>query len=124
MPYTIRAAFSEVSGTMFELMQPMDENSIFAEFLQEKGEGLHHVSFDMNCIPWDERIEAFSKRGFKAVQTGKWLGEIRFAFFDTESVTGMSFETYLYPEGHTDPENQIVWFPSKEWSFDGKGGSE
>ncbi len=53
VPYTIRAAFTEVSGTMFELMQPMDGNSIFAEFLKEKGEGLHHVSFNMNGITCD-----------------------------------------------------------------------
>ena len=111
VPFTIGVAFAEVGGVIFELMQPMDEHSIFAEHLREKGEGLHHISFNMNNMPWEDRIETFKQRGFACVQSGRWLGGVRFAFFDTEAATAMSFETYRYPQGHRDPEEEVTWFP-------------
>ena len=109
-PFSIRVGFATVGETVFELMEPMDENSIFAEHLNSKGEGLHHVSFNLNGRPWNERIEAFKARGFEPVQSGLWMGAVRFAFFDTEAATGMSFETYQYPAGWTDPPDQARWW--------------
>jgi methylmalonyl-CoA/ethylmalonyl-CoA epimerase len=109
--FTIRLAFASVGPTVIELMQPMDDNSIFAEHLRAKGEGLHHVSFSLKGAPWEDRIAAFTARGFPVVQSGRWLGGPRFAFFDTETTTGMSFETYLYPAGWTDPAEEVTWWP-------------
>lgn len=111
-PFSIRVGFATVGQTVFELMQPLDDNSIFAEHLRDKGESLHHVSFSLDGIPWDERIAAFEARGFPVVQSGRWLGGVRFAFFDTETATGMSFETYRYPPGHVDPPEELDWFPA------------
>lgn len=112
MPFSIRIGFAEAGGVIFELMQPLDENSIFAEHLAAKGEGLHHVSFGLGNLSWSERIAAFEARGFPVVQSGRWLRGVRFAFFDTEAVTGMSFETYLYPDGYTDPPDEVRWLPA------------
>ncbi|MBV6656627.1 MAG: VOC family protein [Devosiaceae bacterium] len=111
-PFSIRLGFAEVGGAVLELMQPMDEHSIFAEHLRRKGEGLHHVSFTLDGEPWDERIKAFEARGFPVVQSGLWMGAVRFAFFDTEAATGMSFETYHYPDDWTDPPGEVKWWPS------------
>jgi hypothetical protein len=111
-PFTIRLGFATVGDIIFELMQPMDDRSIFAEHLRAKGEGLHHVSFSLGGVPWDERIEAFAARGFPVVQSGRWIGGVRFAFFDTATATGMSFESYLYPPGFTEPAHELRWFPA------------
>lgn len=110
-PFTIRVGFADVGGTVFELMQPMDDHSIFAERLKSKGEGLHHVSFSLDGKPWNERLKAFEDRGFPLVQSGLWMNAVRFAFFDTEATTGMSFETYRYPDDWTDPEGEVSWWP-------------
>lgn len=111
IPFSIRVGFATVGETVFELMEPTDQNSIFAEHLKAKGEGLHHVSFDLGGRPWTERIDAFKSRGFEPVQSGLWMDAVRFAFFDTEAATGMSFETYQYPEDWTDPADQVRWWP-------------
>ena len=111
-PFSIRVGFANVGKVVFELMQPLDDNSIFAEHLRDKGEGLHHVSFSLGGIAWEDRIAAFESRGFPVVQSGRWLGGVRFAFFDTETATGMSFETYRYPPGHVDPPKELRWFPA------------
>ncbi len=110
-PFSIRVGFAHVGKTVFELMQPLDDKSIFAEHLRDKGEGLHHISFSLDGIPWEDRIAAFEARGFPIVQSGRWLGGVRFAFFDAETATGMSFETYRYPPGHVDPPQEVRWFP-------------
>lgn len=110
-PFTIRVGFARASGVVWELMQPMDANSIFAEHLAEKGEGLHHLSFAMDGRPWEARLALMGARGFRPVQTGLWMGGPRFAFFDTEAATGMSFETYRYPEGWRDPPGSYAWWP-------------
>lgn len=109
--FSIRVGFANVGKVVFELMQPLDDNSIFAEHLRDKGEGLHHVSFSLDGIPWEDRVAAFKSRGFPVVQSGRWLSGVRFAFFDTETATGMSFETYRYPPGHVDPPEELRWFP-------------
>ena len=39
-----RVAFTTVGGVMWELIEPLDEDGIYARFLAEKGEGIHHVA--------------------------------------------------------------------------------
>jgi methylmalonyl-CoA/ethylmalonyl-CoA epimerase len=39
-----RIAVATVGGVMWELIEPLDEDGIYARFLAEKGEGVHHVA--------------------------------------------------------------------------------
>ena len=39
-----RIAMATVGQVMWELIEPLDEDSIWARFLAEKGEGVHHVA--------------------------------------------------------------------------------
>jgi methylmalonyl-CoA/ethylmalonyl-CoA epimerase len=39
-----RVAFATVGRVMWELIEPLDEDGIYACFLAEKGEGVHHVA--------------------------------------------------------------------------------
>jgi methylmalonyl-CoA/ethylmalonyl-CoA epimerase len=39
-----RIAMARVGGVMWELIEPLDEDGIYARFLAEKGEGVHHVA--------------------------------------------------------------------------------
>jgi methylmalonyl-CoA/ethylmalonyl-CoA epimerase len=38
-----RLATTRVGGVQWELIQPLDEQSVYARFLAEKGEGVHHI---------------------------------------------------------------------------------
>ena len=42
--YAFRLALAVVGRTRFELIQPLDGKSMYAEFLAEQGEGLHHIA--------------------------------------------------------------------------------
>src|SRR5215213_9648803 len=39
-----RSAVAMVGGVMWEVSQPLDEHGIFARFLAERGEGVHHIA--------------------------------------------------------------------------------
>ncbi len=43
----IRIAFIELSGTKLELLESMGEGSVIDKFIQKKGEGIHHVCFEV-----------------------------------------------------------------------------
>lgn len=41
--YSMRTAVTQVGGLNFELVEPLEGQSPYKEFLEEKGEGLHHI---------------------------------------------------------------------------------
>ena len=83
--------------------------TIFEEFLEQKGEGVHHIAYDCNGVPMEERVRLFRERGFECVQGGKWRGDNEFIFFESEE-TGTCFETITFEEGWEYPEPD-EWFP-------------
>ena len=43
----LRIAFIEFSGTKLELLESMGEGSVIDKFIQKKGEGIHHICFEV-----------------------------------------------------------------------------
>ncbi|OGC84281.1 MAG: methylmalonyl-CoA epimerase [candidate division Zixibacteria bacterium RBG_16_43_9] len=43
----LRIAFIELSGTKLELLESMGEGSVIDRFIQKKGEGIHHICFEV-----------------------------------------------------------------------------
>ncbi|WP_135555972.1 VOC family protein [Paenibacillus cymbidii] len=46
----VRLAYLDAGNTMIQLVQPIGETPI-RQYLEEKGEGLHHLCFGVNHIP-------------------------------------------------------------------------
>lgn len=100
------------SGSMFwEIVQPLEGESIYTDFLERHGEGVHHVAFDCNGQPWEERVASFEKNGFPCIQSGVWEGKVNWAYFGTEEATGTIFEIYDIPEDFVIPEPEY-WYPA------------
>lgn len=58
--FTARMAFTELGPVELELIQPVSGESIWADFLREKGEGIHHIRFNVNDIqPVQEYLAGF-----------------------------------------------------------------
>ena len=108
--YGLRVAFAAVGDVAFELMQPLHGPSITRDFLDARGEGVHHLAFDCAGVGWQQRLDGFTDRGFPCSQSGRFAGGNAFAFFDTEAATGTTFETYAFAEGHVWPEPE-EWYP-------------
>ncbi|KAL9103490.1 MAG: hypothetical protein Q9163_001486 [Psora crenata] len=108
--YTLTFCYAELPGGMvYEVIEPVSGPNIFNDWLdQGKGEGVHHIAYDCNHVPWEERIQGFAERGMGVVQEGKWRGDNRFAFFE-DAETGTCFETIAFEEGFSYPEPD-EWF--------------
>jgi len=62
--------FNIGEGLQLELIQPNGEPSTWQDFLDEKGEGLHHLAFGVKDM--DSKIEICEKKGWKLAQRGKY----------------------------------------------------
>lgn len=111
-PFTLKVCFAHHGTLVWELIEPVSGPTIFAEFLERHGEGLHHVAYDCNHAPFEQRLAGFARRGFQLVQSGSWLGRNHFAFFATEQATTTCLETYSFPEGWQYPEPE-AWYPPR-----------
>ena len=63
-----RIGFAQVGAVQLELVQPVDGPSIYRDFLEEHGEGIHHLQFQVKDVDWVAEILA--KEGFP--QYAEW----------------------------------------------------
>ena len=108
--FSLTVCFATNNDLTFEIMQPLSGRTVMRDFLDRHGEGVHHLAFDCDGAPWDQRLEMFTGRGFAQTQSGRWLDQNSFSFFDTEAATTTCFETYHFPEGFAFPEPE-AWYP-------------
>ncbi|KAG7005027.1 hypothetical protein G7Y79_00022g052480 [Physcia stellaris] len=119
--YTIKFCYASLppSNITYEVIQPVSGPSIFADYLashatagSEGGGGLHHVAYDCNGIPMEERVKKFDERGYSMVQSGTWMEGSTFMFFEgPQGVKGTWVETIEFGGGEW-PEAE-EWFPEE-----------
>lgn len=113
-PFTLRFCYASLppSGITYEVIEPVSGPTIFQSFLDEKGEGIHHVAYDCNGVGMEERLKGFKERGWNCTQGGTWKvgGMNSFAFFEREGAE-TCFETIDFEEGWDWPEPE-EWFPA------------
>ena len=64
------AFFDLVPGVQLELIEPNEEPSTWREYLDAKGEGIHHVAF--NVTGMEQVIKECEAEGMTLVQYGKY----------------------------------------------------
>jgi hypothetical protein len=66
-----------------ELMEVIDGPSIYQDWIEERGEGLHHINFLVG--DFDAAIGALTHEGFECIQSGKFGNPEKgcaYAYFD------------------------------------------
>ena len=58
----VKTSFFKVGNNKIELLEAKHENSPIAKFIKKKGEGIHHIAFDVNDILHE--IKRLKKEGF------------------------------------------------------------
>src|SRR5690606_16729845 len=61
----VRTLFFKVGETKIELLEASDENSPIAKFISKKGEGIHHIAFDVDDI--ESEIKRLESEGFEMI---------------------------------------------------------
>lgn len=81
-----KIALAQIGNVQFEPVQPIVGNSIYQDFIEEHGEGLHHLQFivdevdELNDV--DEAVEILSKEGFHCLQRASIGDTGAFAYID------------------------------------------
>jgi hypothetical protein len=91
-----RIAVTMVGSVQWELVEPLDDRSIYAQFLASKGEGLHHVA--VAGTPYAELLAELRAKGRSVPLGGVYRG-VTFAYVSTDEDLKAITEIFDWPEG-------------------------
>lgn len=95
-PYRFKIAVTMVGSVQWELVQPLDDEGVFAEFLRTKGEGVHHVA--VGGRPYADTMQALQEKGRRVLQGGVYNG-VTFSYLTTDDDLKVVTELFDWPEG-------------------------
>ena len=87
----IKVAFARSGPLQVELIQPVEGKNIYTEFLDSKGEGLHHLGFQVDDL--DGMLAELAKEGIQPVFRKAYpdVG-VAFTYLNTDKIGGVIFE--------------------------------
>jgi len=88
--YKCELKFARLGSVELELIQPIEGETIHKEFLESKGEGIHHLGFFVADL--DKEVAKLAKLGVKVIQSGRRPGGGGFAYLDTYVGSGILLE--------------------------------
>ena len=88
----VNTAFFQIGEAKIELLEARDQNSPIAKFLSKRGEGFHHVAFEVDDI--EEELARLQKLDFILLHLSPKEGadNKRIAFMHPKSTMGMLIE--------------------------------
>lgn len=82
--------FVNMDGLLIELIQPLEGETLYKEFLDNQGEGVHHIAFHVDDL--EEETAKLVRKGFVVITKVKLASGISFAYFDTAKVGNLITE--------------------------------
>lgn len=112
--FRVRLAMSWTRDRMWEIIQPVGP-SPYQEFIDRRGEGMHHTLVQHTGHRFDEAVARFVARGCEVLMTFEFRG-IRFAFIDATKELKMYVELLERPGGAPTPPQRpatppAYWYP-------------
>jgi hypothetical protein len=93
-PFTMLGAEVQAGPIVFELLQPLDGPSIYKEWLEQKGEGLHHLACMLHSDADAEGLRRrFAGMGAEVLMGGRIGETIQFYYLDTEPLLKVIIES-------------------------------
>ena len=88
----VKATFFRIGEGGIELLEPTSADSPVAKFIEKRGEGVHHLSFEVDDI--ESEIARLKKEGFQMIDEKPREGADRFrvAFLHPRSTNGVLVE--------------------------------
>lgn len=85
-------------GTAIELLEPVDSNSPISKFLENRGEGIHHICFAVDDI--EAALERLKKEGVRLIDETPRPGAYnsKVAFIHPKAVNGVLIELAELPK--------------------------
>lgn len=84
-----KLAFIQLKNIIIELIEPVGGPSTWQEFLETKGEGVHHIAFEIKGM--EEKIGFLVEKNIGVLQSGDYEGG-RYSYMDSFSRLGVLLE--------------------------------
>ena len=88
----VSTSFFMLGETKIELLEATNENSAIAKFIEKKGEGIHHIAYEVDNL--DEEMARLKQEGFELInQTAKdGADNKRICFLHPKTTNGVLVE--------------------------------
>ncbi|MET3682407.1 methylmalonyl-CoA epimerase [Alkalibacillus flavidus] len=88
----VRVAFFKIGESAIELLEPLNDDSPIAKFIDKKGEGIHHVALDVDDI--NARLDHLKSEGVPLIHDEPKTGahDSQVAFLHPKAANGVLFE--------------------------------
>ena len=88
----VSTSFFKVGDTKIELLQAMQPDSPIAKFIEKRGEGIHHIAFEVDDI--QSEMERLQAEGFELIHTEAKEGadNKKICFLHPKSTNGVLIE--------------------------------
>jgi hypothetical protein len=90
-PFKFLIGISWIGDMEVELIQPVYGPTIYQRFIDEKGEGLHHIKERIATEDMDAVVRDYADRGIGVTQTGWFFKDVH-AYLDTEPSVDFIYE--------------------------------
>lgn len=96
----VKVAFLKIGESMLELLEPFNETSTIDRFIQNKGEGIHHIALDVDNL--EERLNYYQKKGVQLIDSIPRSGanDSQVAFIHPKVAHGVLFELCEQKKGN------------------------
>jgi methylmalonyl-CoA/ethylmalonyl-CoA epimerase len=99
--YSMIIAETNAGSVDFELIEPLDGPSIYKEFLEKHGEGVHHIACMGNGDNYEKSLQMYLNMGMTVQMSGSIGEDIRYYYLDSEPLLKIVIESGSGHAGHS-----------------------
>lgn len=95
----VKTAFFKIGQTKLELLEPTDPDSPVGKFIENKGEGIHHLAFAVED-GLQNQLDEVAEKGIRLIDKAPRKGAegLNIAFLHPKSTLGVLTELCEHPE--------------------------
>ena len=109
-PFEFRIAIAHVGAMEIELIQPVRGPMIYQDYIDRRGEGLHHIKEKLPEDGMTGIVADYEARGIPVTQTGQFVADFHF-YLDTEPKLDFVYELGNCPYQDLPPEMVTTYPP-------------
>lgn len=89
---SVRVAFLDANNVKIELLEPLGKKGPVADFLDKRGEGIHHIAFEVESV--EKRLALFKEKGLRLAdeKPKRGAGGTNVAFLHPKAAHGVLYE--------------------------------
>jgi hypothetical protein len=106
--FSFRVALAQVGDGSYELLMPLEGESVYEEHLRDRGEGVHHTCIAYPTVEAMRQARAdLSSQGRQMIQSGEFGELAEFCYFEIEE-TGSILELLYLDMDQMPPPTMII----------------